>query len=81
MPIHRLKGFSAGGAPITPPRKMGIGNWQLFRGLAEEPSASERVGDVATCMQWDSLSGKGLVRTAFGTNSKGGNNAYILPGC
>ncbi len=77
MPIHRLKGFSAGGAPITTPTKMGVGNWQVFRRLAGEPIASDPVGDVATCLQWDSLAGKGIIRTAFGTNSKAGNSAYI----
>lgn len=76
MPIHRLKGFSGGGAKLTPPTKMAVGNWEVYRQLAREPISVDPMKDVATCMQWDSLAGRGVVRTAFGTNSRLGNNIY-----
>ena len=76
LPIHRLKGFSNGGAPITPPDEMAIGNWRIYRQLGENPISVDPVGDVATCLEWENLAGKGTIRTAFGTNSRAGNNIY-----
>lgn len=76
LPIHRLTGLSNGGLPLTEPDILGIGNWKLYRTTAWNPGIHNSVGDVATALQWDTLAGHGLVRTAFGTNNEGRNNIY-----
>ena len=76
LPIHRLKGFSNGGAPITAPDEMAVGNWKTYRQLAENPISVDPVGDVATSLEWEGLFGEGMIRTAFGTNNRTGNNVY-----
>lgn len=76
LPVHRLQGFSNGGLPLTTPDVFAIGNWRIYRGLAWNPFSTETVGDVATALQWEHLAGKGKIRTAFGSNSKSGNNLF-----
>lgn len=76
LPIHRLKGFSNGGARLDEPDLFGVGNWNLYRTLGWNPGPHNRVGDVATALQWTKLSGHGTVRTAFGTNNEKRNNIY-----
>lgn len=76
LPIHRLRGFSNGGLPLNAPDVFAVGNWRIYRGLAWNPFSVETVGDVATALQWEHLAGKGKIRTAFGANSKAGNNIF-----
>ena len=76
LPIHRLKGVSNGGTPLHEPDLFAVGNWDLYKRTAWNPGPHNRVGDVATALQWNRLAGHGLVRTAFGTNNEGRNNIY-----
>lgn len=77
--IHRLSGTSLGGAPLTTPNNFAVGNWKDFRSLTwnfNADLASKQIGDVATAMRWENLGAEGMIRTAFGTTSKTGNNIY-----
>ena len=77
--IHRLRGVSNGGAPLTEPNEFAIGNLRDFRHLSwliNGDVTSKQIGDVATAMRWENLGTAGLVRTAFGTNNRDGNNLY-----
>ena len=76
LPIHRLRGVSNGGVPLDAPDLFAIGNWNLYRTLGWNPGPHNRVGDVATALQWTKLSGHGVVRTAFGTNNEDRNNIF-----
>lgn len=78
LPIHRLRGLSNGGAVLVPPHQFAVGNWEkgLYSTLAWDPYPVNRVGDVATALQWENLAGKGSIRTAFGTNNEGRNNIF-----
>lgn len=76
LPVHRLRGVSNGGLPLDPPNVFAVGNWRIYRTLAWNPFSVETVGDVATAMQWEGLSGTGKIRTAFGCNSRAGNNLF-----
>ena len=76
LPIHRLRGVSNGGVPLTEPNRFAVGNWRVYRTLAWNPFSVNRVGDVATSVQWENLRGKGIVRTAFGSNNEGRNNIF-----
>lgn len=76
LPVHRLRGVSNGGLPLTTPDVFAVGNWRIYRNLAWNPFSVETVGDVATALQWERLAGKGKIRTAFGSNSKSGNNLF-----
>ena len=76
LPTHRLRGVSNGGAPLTTPDRFAVGNWQIYRVLAWDPFNVDRVGDVATAVQWEDLRGAGTIRTAFGTNNEGRNNLF-----
>lgn len=76
LPIHRLVGVSNGGAPLDPPDLFSVGNWNQYRTLGWNPVPHNRVGDVATALQWSNLAGHGTIRTAFGTNNEERNNIY-----
>ncbi len=77
--VHRLKGTSLGGAPLTEPTEFAIGKWQDFSKLSwfiNGDVTSKSINDIATALRWENLGNGGLVRTAFGTTSKEGNNFY-----
>ena len=82
MPVHRLRGSSLGGASLTRPDVLGIGSWKSLRGLAWELPANlttQSINDAAVAVRWDEIPDGGIVRTAFGTSSRNGNNlAYCL---
>lgn len=82
MPVHRLRRFSLGGASLTSPDLLGVGSWKSFRSLSWElPSnlTTQIINDAAVIVRWDEIPDGGIVRTAFGTSSKSGNNlAYCL---
>ncbi len=80
FPIHRLKGYSHGGAPLTSPDIFAIGNWHALRSIGWDPPAdigSQQVKDVATVLRWSSMNSAGVIRTAFGLNDEGGNSNFI----
>jgi hypothetical protein len=80
LPIHRLKGFSHGGVPLTTPELFAIGDWHVLRNIGWNISssdvASRAIGDCATAMRWSGLRGDGTVRTAFGMDDKPGNDIF-----
>lgn len=79
LPVHRLSGTSLGGTPLTTPHLFAVGNWKDFRSLAWDINAdvgSTQIGDMATAVRWENLGSEGIVRTAFGTTSRKGNNLY-----
>ncbi len=81
LPIHRLKGTSHNGTPLTPPSLFAIGDWlNVFRYLSWDvlrADAEQRIfEDCATVLRWDGLIGNGTVRTAFGTNNTSGNDMF-----
>ena len=81
LPIHRLKGTSHNGTPLTPPNLFAIGDWlNVFRYLSWDVvkgDAELRIfEDCATVLRWDGLIGNGTVRTAFGTNNTSGNDMF-----
>lgn len=79
LSLHRLKGFSHGGLPLTPPEMFAIGSWPnfMFRSWSIQGSDLARaLGDCATAMRWSNLTNSGTVRTAFGLSDRGGNNLY-----
>ncbi len=77
--IHRLRGFSHGGAPLTPPTMLAIGDWNQLRWVPWNPPAtlgSDQWNDVAAIVRWDDLPPYGQVRTAFGQNDRSGNDMF-----
>ena len=77
--VHRITGTSLGGAPLTTPTEFAIGRWQDFRHLSwfiNGDVSSKGIQDASTAMRWENLGVRGLVRTAFGTPSRGGNNFF-----
>ena len=77
--VHRLRGASLGGATLTEPTEFAIGNWKDFSKLSwfiNGDVTSKSISDIATALRWENLGNGGLVRTAFGTTSKEGNNFY-----
>ena len=78
--IHRLRGSSLRGAPLTTPNEHAIGRWQDFRQLSWLVNGdvnSKNIQDAATVSRWEGgIGGRGLIRTAFGTTSKAGNNFF-----
>jgi hypothetical protein len=80
FPIHRLRGYSHSGAPLTTPEMFAIGGWPNLRNIGWDPTAdvgAQQIGDVATAVRWSGLYGSGTVRTAFGLNDEAGNNMFI----
>lgn len=80
FPIHRLQGYSHGGAPLTTPEMFAIGGWPALRDIGWDPTSdisAQQIGDVATAIRWSGLAGSGTVRTAFGLNDEAGNNNFI----
>jgi hypothetical protein len=79
LSVHRLKGFSHGGAPLTMPNLFAVGRWQDFRYLSWDINpgvGSTQIKDCATICRWENLGGFGKVRTAFGLSDQGGNNLF-----
>ncbi|MBL7989593.1 MAG: hypothetical protein JNJ94_16135 [Chlorobi bacterium] len=78
-PIHRLRGTSHNGTPLTTPALFAISDWAHLREAAWDlpPSVGNNpMVDCATLMRWENLAGSGTVRTAFGLNNKSGNDLY-----
>jgi hypothetical protein len=84
LAIHRLRGFSHGGIPLSSPNAFAVGSWRDFRNLAWDFNAdigTKNIGDCATILRWDTDQygqplTKGKVRTAFGSTDQGGNNHF-----
>lgn len=80
LPVHRLRGFSHGGRPLTTPELLAVGSWRVLRNLGWDVTASDvggsNVGDCATAVRWSGLRGTGTIRTAFGMDDKEGNNLF-----
>lgn len=77
VPVHRLTGMSLRGAPLTQPNMFGIGGWRTFRSLSwayPRNLPEEFLGDVAVALRWEDIKEGEVVRTAFGTTSRSGNN-------
>ncbi|MEZ4783564.1 MAG: hypothetical protein R3F28_05750 [Candidatus Kapaibacterium sp.] len=77
--VHRITGTSLLGAPLTTPDEFAIGRWQDFRQLSwfiNGDVSSKNIQDAATAMRWENRGIRGLIRTAFGTTSKAGNNFF-----
>jgi len=78
--VHRLKGMSHGGASLTPPNSFAIGDWRnRFREVSWEVYSSDlptSMSDCATALRWENIPLGKVVRTAFGTNDKEGNNLF-----
>ncbi|MBX7217816.1 MAG: hypothetical protein K1X90_12685 [Candidatus Kapabacteria bacterium] len=78
-PIHRLRGTSHNGTPLTTPSLFAISDWQHLWDVAWDlPPAvgNSSMVDCATFARWENLAGSGTVRTAFGLNNKAGNDLY-----
>ncbi len=79
LPIHRLRGTSRNGAPLTLPNIFAIDDWKRLREVAWDlpiTVGTEGFKDCATWLRWEDLVGRGTVRTAFGMNNKGSNDMY-----
>lgn len=79
LPIHRMRGFTHGGLPLTPPTMFAIGSWDVFKQRSWEIGGNDlnrALGDCATVLRWNRLFGNGTVRTAFGLTDRKGNNLY-----
>jgi hypothetical protein len=80
LPIHRLKGTSHNGAPLTEPELLAIGDWHVLRNVGwdvQSPMVTSRnVGDCATIVRWSGLRNAGTIRTAFGVDDRLGNDMY-----
>jgi len=79
LSIHRLRGYSHGGLPLTTPELFAVGTWPVFRERSWSITGSDvvpAIGDCATALRWSNLVGSGTVRTAFGVTDRSGNNLY-----
>ncbi len=79
FPIHRLRGRSRRGAPLTPPSAFAVGDWNQLRWVAwDVPSTTDTAAfsDIAAIVRWDTIPAAGGVRTAFGQNDRSGNDMF-----
>ncbi len=79
LSIHRLKGYSHGGLPLTAPSMFAIGTWPALRYRSwylDGTDLNRALGDCATVVRWEKLVGQGTVRTAFGLTDRKGNDVY-----
>lgn len=78
-PVHRLRGTTHNGTPLTTPTLFAVSDWKHLLDVAWDlPPAvgNANMVDCATFMRWENLAGSGTVRTAFGLNNKSGNDLY-----
>ncbi|MEP7219988.1 MAG: hypothetical protein ABI876_13780, partial [Bacteroidota bacterium] len=80
LPIHRLRGTTHGGLPLTTPDLFAIGDWiNYLRYYSWDMSSvdmSKPFHDGASAMRWGHLTGSGKIRTAYGMDDRNGNNIY-----
>ncbi|MCC7438665.1 MAG: hypothetical protein IT211_09255 [Armatimonadetes bacterium] len=79
FPIHKLRGTTRRGTKLTPPSLFVIDDWRRLRETSWYPPGdvgTESFVDCATLTRWDSLVGKGVVRTSFGLNNRGSNDMF-----
>ncbi|KXK56572.1 MAG: T9SS type A sorting domain-containing protein [Candidatus Kapabacteria bacterium] len=79
FPIHKLRGTTRRGVKLTPPSLFVIDDWRRLRASSWFPPGevgTESFADCATLTRWDSLVGKGVVRTSFGLNNRGSNDMF-----
>lgn len=79
FPIHKLRGTTRRGVKLTPPSLFVIDDWRRLRESSWYPPGdvgTESFVDCATLTRWDSLVGKGVVRTSFGLNNRGSNEMF-----
>ncbi|MBS1912074.1 MAG: hypothetical protein JST22_08820 [Bacteroidetes bacterium] len=80
MAVHRLSPASHGGVPLTPPSYFAVGDLEVLRETLWAADSAALAGtpleDCATITRWDNLRGDGIVRTAFGSADRNGNNFY-----
>lgn len=79
--VHRLTGTSHDGLPLTAPDFLAVGEWaDVLRDDYWEIDSAAVAGtpivDCATAVRWSGLRGRGIVRTAFGSSDRDGNNFF-----
>lgn len=79
FPIHKMRGTTRRGVKLTPPSLFVIDDWRRLRESSWLPPGevgTESFVDCATLLRWDTLVGKGVVRTSFGLNNRGSNDMF-----